>query len=258
MKHTAGFSLVEMMVGTILASIILTALTMVFLAAQSTWFLTSVQIQLQNDTRQIISHVARELQESGRDSAGTLKTTISDNTGVGGTDVLEFSVPVCICGISAIDTNGNVRNWGAPSRWGQAGCSDQYTVEANGKVDICHVPPGNPGNTQSLNVNPSSVKAHLAHGDWLGACNACDPNSYNNRFVQYLLNNSGQLVRQVLDQNDILVSQEIVAGGVTDFQTSFVAGQDTVTVTLTVSRKALKNRTMTITASVNAYLRNRS
>ena len=43
---------------------------------------------------------------------------------------------------------------------------DQYSE----KVLICHIPPGNPGNSQTLSVAPSAVPAHLAHGDSLGAC----------------------------------------------------------------------------------------
>lgn len=38
------------------------------------------------------------------------------------------------------------------------------------KVDICHVPPGDPGNAHTINVAQSAVGAHLGHGDTLGAC----------------------------------------------------------------------------------------
>ena len=43
------------------------------------------------------------------------------------------------------------------------------------KVDICHIPPGNPGNPQSIRVGTSAVAAHLAHGDTLGTCSGCEP-----------------------------------------------------------------------------------
>ena len=39
------------------------------------------------------------------------------------------------------------------------------------KETICHRPPGNPGNTQTITVGASAVKAHLAHGDKNGKCN---------------------------------------------------------------------------------------
>lgn len=38
------------------------------------------------------------------------------------------------------------------------------------KVQICHVPPGNPDNAHTLEVSENAVDAHLAHGDSLGAC----------------------------------------------------------------------------------------
>lgn len=46
------------------------------------------------------------------------------------------------------------------------------------KVQLCHVPPDNPLNTQTLCVSLSSVATHLAHGDQLAACgtdHSCPP-----------------------------------------------------------------------------------
>jgi len=42
--------------------------------------------------------------------------------------------------------------------------------DEEGLVTLCHIPPGNPGNAQTLTVGASAVPAHLAHGDYLGAC----------------------------------------------------------------------------------------
>jgi hypothetical protein len=42
--------------------------------------------------------------------------------------------------------------------------------EKLGKVDICHIPPGNPANAHTINVSENAVPAHLAHGDTLGPC----------------------------------------------------------------------------------------
>ena len=39
-----------------------------------------------------------------------------------------------------------------------------------GKVTICHLPPGNPDNPQTLCVDENAVSAHLAHGDYQGEC----------------------------------------------------------------------------------------
>ena len=35
---------------------------------------------------------------------------------------------------------------------------------------ICHIPPGNPDNQRTINVDGKSIKGHLAHGDKLEAC----------------------------------------------------------------------------------------
>lgn len=42
------------------------------------------------------------------------------------------------------------------------------------KVIICHIPPGNPDNKQTLEVNINALNAHLAHGDYLGSCDGGD------------------------------------------------------------------------------------
>lgn len=41
-------------------------------------------------------------------------------------------------------------------------------------VDICHRPPGCPGNARTLSVSACAIAAHLGHGDSLGACPECD------------------------------------------------------------------------------------
>ena len=40
----------------------------------------------------------------------------------------------------------------------------------NHKVDICHVPPGNPANAHTITVSENAVDAHMAHGDNMGPC----------------------------------------------------------------------------------------
>jgi len=41
---------------------------------------------------------------------------------------------------------------------------------ADGKVLLCHVPPGNPDNAHTIAVKLDKADKHLAHGDTLGAC----------------------------------------------------------------------------------------
>jgi hypothetical protein len=40
------------------------------------------------------------------------------------------------------------------------------------KVDVCHIPPGNPDNAHTITVGEPAVQAHLNHGDFLGPCDA--------------------------------------------------------------------------------------
>jgi hypothetical protein len=46
------------------------------------------------------------------------------------------------------------------------------TVFAGAKVDVCHVPPGNPENFHTITISENALNAHLGHGDFEGACNA--------------------------------------------------------------------------------------
>lgn len=40
----------------------------------------------------------------------------------------------------------------------------------NGKIEICHLPPGNPENAQTLVIAADALADHLGHGDFEGAC----------------------------------------------------------------------------------------
>jgi len=42
------------------------------------------------------------------------------------------------------------------------------------KVEICHIPPGNPDNAHTITVSENAVPAHLAHGDRMDACDAAE------------------------------------------------------------------------------------
>ncbi len=38
------------------------------------------------------------------------------------------------------------------------------------KVDVCHLPPGNPDNWHTISVSENALQAHLSHGDLEGSC----------------------------------------------------------------------------------------
>lgn len=49
------------------------------------------------------------------------------------------------------------------------------TVQAANKVQVCHLPPGNPDNFHTITVSENALSNHLAHGDLAGNCSAsCD------------------------------------------------------------------------------------
>ncbi|MBU0472583.1 MAG: hypothetical protein KKF62_00320 [Bacteroidetes bacterium] len=41
---------------------------------------------------------------------------------------------------------------------------------ASSKIEICHIPPGNPAARKTLYLPAAAIPAHLAHGDYLGSC----------------------------------------------------------------------------------------
>jgi len=73
--------------------------------------------------------------------------------------------PECGGGHGGHDGGGG----GGPGDGGSA-CYDPAFTCKTGKVQVCHIPPGNPGNRHDICVGAPSVPAHLAHGDNLGCC----------------------------------------------------------------------------------------
>jgi cysteine-rich repeat protein len=51
-----------------------------------------------------------------------------------------------------------------------AAAGDSDFAQANKRVTVCHVPPGNTANAHTISVAAASVSAHLRHGDELGPC----------------------------------------------------------------------------------------
>jgi hypothetical protein len=68
-------------------------------------------------------------------------------------------------------------------QWGVKACGQQFFLkseietEASGNTVLCHAPPGNPQNTQTISVAANAVAAHLAHHDYEGACAGTDPSA---------------------------------------------------------------------------------
>ncbi|HET9063548.1 MAG TPA: dockerin type I domain-containing protein [Candidatus Binatia bacterium] len=53
-------------------------------------------------------------------------------------------------------------------------CVKGGSEDTSGYVEICHRPPGCPGNTRTIRVSACALDGHLGHGDSIGACPECD------------------------------------------------------------------------------------
>jgi len=243
------------MITTLIFAAILIGMYSALLAGQSAWSTTDTQIRLQEALRQTLQRVAQELRESGSDANGVMQVTIADNAGTNGTDVLTFSVPMCVCSNIPIDNNGDVANWGAPLSWGKTNCPSDITLNTNGKVSICHLPPGNPNNTQDLEIATAALDAHLTHGDWLGSCTGCSINS--NKSVEYVISADNRLLRRVRNSTNALVKEETFSENVTGFQAVFSANQNVVTLTVTALANTTQNRQITVSRVLNVRLKNK-
>lgn len=132
LKNNHGFNIVEMMVVTFVLVIIIGGSFSLLQSGQSAWFTAEANMTLEGSLRQAINRVMGELSESGEDNNAVMQVSIGNGTGVGGSDILKFSVPIiCHNGDSVMDVNGDVAHWGAPLTWG---CTTSSCMDAD---DVC-------------------------------------------------------------------------------------------------------------------------
>ena len=105
------------------------------------------------------------------DADGDLIGDICDDTpnGDDDNDGVDNAVDVCQGSDDAIDTDQDGTPDGCDST--PNGDENEGGNNNNGKITICHYPPGNSGNVQTIEISVSAWPAHEAHGDSLGACN---------------------------------------------------------------------------------------
>ena len=100
---------------------------------------------------------------------------IKNDTRINGSASLTGKVDVC-------DVNGIELQTGsiASSITTNCSCSGNTSSacstseDLNAQITICHKPPGNPTNVQTLTISKNALAAHLAHGDHIGACTSAD------------------------------------------------------------------------------------
>ena len=70
------------------------------------------------------------------------------------------------------------------AKYTDPGIRPEDTLNITDPVVVCHIPPGNTANTRNLRINRSALKAHLAHGDTEGGCQANDEKQKNSDVEQ--------------------------------------------------------------------------
>jgi len=80
------------------------------------------------------------------------------------------SMHVVATGVPTASTSWVLTTVGAPAGGCVTSPEECAATTPDGKVVMCHVPPGNPSNAHPITVSPHAVPAHLAHGDYFGIC----------------------------------------------------------------------------------------
>ena len=57
---------------------------------------------------------------------------------------------------------------------GIAGFYVPGAIAEGAKVDVCHIPPGNPENAHTITISENALSTHLDHGDRVGACDSTE------------------------------------------------------------------------------------
>jgi hypothetical protein len=79
--------------------------------------------------------------------------------------------------LDRVNNNENLSNGCTPDEEEEVGEEEEddgtagaCTLESDGMITICHVPPGNPNAKQTIRISPAAWPAHQAHGDSCGSC----------------------------------------------------------------------------------------
>jgi hypothetical protein len=98
--------------------------------AQSSFYNTDTSLELRNDLRIVFQKMEGELQYTGYNKLGVVQFNIMAGTGVNGSDIIRFSIPVvCDAASAFLDSSGVPAHWGAPLTWG---CNSYTCMDADG------------------------------------------------------------------------------------------------------------------------------
>lgn len=128
LKTNKGFSLVEVMIVSLILLIMIAGIYLSLSAGQDTWLTTNTSIEIQESLRLTLEKISKELRESGS-TGGVMQITLYNDTGVNSTDIVRFSMPVvCQSSGSVIAATGDVAYWRAPLTWG---CTNYLCMDAD-------------------------------------------------------------------------------------------------------------------------------
>lgn len=126
MANRSGFSMVELLVTTVLFAFMTGAVFGLLGAANGNFFNADTSIDVRNTLRVASDKILSEVRNTGY-QAGAPQFTIS--AAVSGSNSIQFSVPV-VCSSSGfvLNSSGNPAYWGAPLTWG---CTTSSCMDAN-------------------------------------------------------------------------------------------------------------------------------
>jgi hypothetical protein len=96
----------------------------------------------------------------------------------------------------------------------------------------------------------------------MGVCGVCNPDNVTNKFIEYLVDGNGRLLRRVLDLNNLVVKSDIVARDITAFQVLVDSAvspvkHSTANVMVGAVKSLTRGRVATVTNNVDVLFRNR-
>lgn len=95
-------------------------------------------------------------------------------------------------------------------------------VETEQKIVICHHPPGNPTNTQTMKVVASKLKAHLDHGDEIGPCDGGSQNTNVNVPKEEYINVYGTVKAKFTENTREVISRGLLSMRIMDAKSNTV------------------------------------
>jgi len=238
-RNTKGFTLPEVLISVAILAATVGITAQIFLSGQNTWFTSDAKIQMQESLRKALYRVGTELRQA------TGKRTFTDGSFCDVLDAPTACTPHIYVQSGAGVSGSDIVRFEMPV------VCQSNAAYLNNAGDIAHW--GAP-----LTWGCSAYTCMDANND-------CGTVEY--KFVEYRLNSSKQLVREVLDASLVVKRTDVIADNITGFQAaqtidtqSTAATSDDVvikiTLTAAVQKQAANRRILTAQASLEVYLRN--